>query len=190
MHLHTRCLFGLHMTSLIATIKKEFFAYRNGIVADALRCNGDPHQYIMGCQLVDVISICARYASSVKLANELWSDRKHRECRMAATMLYPVSEMKKEIAMQWAMDVESNEIADVLCHRLLKHLPFAQEMAFDLIDNKDDIVKYVGWRLLLNLSIMGKVNNPEIVKERALQIKPVTTQRELSQVIDSLLEEL
>lgn len=178
------------MKSELAQIKKDFFAYRNGIIADALRNNGDPHQFIMGCQLVDIVSICSRYTPSVELATDLWGDCKHRECRMAATMLFPISEMDQAMAMKWAMDVECIEIADVLCHRLLRKLPFAQDMALELTQNEQDNIKYVGWRLLLNLLVMGKLNNLDAVKQAALIQKNATTHSGLSQVIDSLLEEL
>ena len=40
-------------------IRKEFFAFRNGIVADKLRKAGDPHSMIMGCLLVDISGIAA-----------------------------------------------------------------------------------------------------------------------------------
>ena len=50
-------------------IRREFFAFRNGIVADKLRKAGDPHPVMMGCLLVDVqaitqgVSICHRFHS-------------------------------------------------------------------------------------------------------------------------------
>ena len=68
-------------------IRKEFFAYRNGIVADKLRKAGDPHPVIMGCLLVDVMSITGRVREEINddahlqsLAQELWNDTNSREC--------------------------------------------------------------------------------------------------------------
>ena len=77
-------------------IRKEFFAYRNGIIADKLRHAGDPHSMIMGCLLVDVTAIAQRTREALgdearlqALAQELWADTNSRECRLAAPMLYP-----------------------------------------------------------------------------------------------------
>ena len=80
-------------------IRKEFFAYRNGIIAEQLRAAGDPHTMLMGCQLTDVIAIAEHYEKSAELAQALWNDVNHRECRMAATMLYPAEEFKMETAI-------------------------------------------------------------------------------------------
>ena len=44
---------------MMQSLRQAFFAYRNGIVADALRREGDPHQLIMGCQLADLMHITA-----------------------------------------------------------------------------------------------------------------------------------
>ena len=44
---------------ILRNTRKQFFAYRNGIIADSLRKNGDPHSMIMGCQMTDVAQIAA-----------------------------------------------------------------------------------------------------------------------------------
>ena len=51
--------------SPIREIRKEFFAFRNGIIADKLRKAGDPHTMIMGCLLVDISSIAARIKDKI-----------------------------------------------------------------------------------------------------------------------------
>ena len=63
-------------------LKKEFFAYRNGIIAEQLRAAGDPHTMIMGCQLADIIAIASHYNKDAQLAQSLWDDEQHRECRL------------------------------------------------------------------------------------------------------------
>ena len=91
---------------MIRNTRKQFFAYRNGIVADALRKNGDPHTMIMGCQLTDIAAIAQTLSPSKAVAEAFWADTKHRECRMIAPMLYPIDEMTEPCAMQWAQAVE------------------------------------------------------------------------------------
>ena len=170
-------------------IRKEFFAHRNGIVAEALRKTGDQHQVILGCQLADVIAIACRYEKSAELAQSLWNDINSRECRMAATMLYPIQDFKMETALAWCQSVESVEISDVLCHRLLRHLPYAVELWEQLLACDKKLVRYTAWRLLLNLIIMNRIEKSDklcAIVEKELE----TAQPPLRQVLESIAEEL
>lgn len=132
-------------------IKKEFFAYRNGIVASQLRAAGDPHEIIMGCLFADIIAITRHYERDAKLAQDLWNDTRYRECRLAAPMLYPIEEFSKETALTWCRSIESLEVADVLCHRLLKHLSYARELSQQLAQSDDAMQQYTARRLTINL---------------------------------------
>ena len=174
---------------MIQEIKKEFFAYRNGIIAEQLRAAGDPHTMIMGCQLADVIAIAEHYEKSAELAQALWNDVNHRECRMAATMLYPTENFDIETAVAWCQSVESVEIADVLCHRLLRHLPYAKVLWEQLIACDKKLVRYTAWRLLLNLLIMNRIEESDelcSIVDKELE----TAQPPLRQVLESIAEEL
>jgi len=148
----------------IREIRKEFFAFRNGNVADKLRKAGDPHSMIMGCLLVDITAIAARTRDAIDdnqqlaaIAIELWRDTNSRECRLAAPMLYPAEKMTTEQAMQWSENVETVEVADNLCHKLLRHLSDADALFRQLIADDRPLVKYTGYRLMLNLIILGKL---------------------------------
>ena len=170
-------------------IRKEFFAYRNGIVAEQLRAAGDPHTMIMGCQLVDVIAIAKRYEKNAELAQELWNNMNHRECRMAATMLYPIEDFKMETALAWCENVESVEIADVLCHRLLRHLPYANKLWEQLIACDKKLVRYIAWRLLLNLMMMSRVektNELRAMVENELKSVQPPIQSLLQRIVEEL----
>ena len=170
-------------------LKKEFFAYRNGIIAEQLRAAGDPHTMIMGCQLADIITIASHYNKDAQLAQSLWYDEQHRECRLAATMLYPIEDFSCETAMSWCNNVESVEVADVLCHRLLRHLDYAPALFDQLRESDTILVRYTAWRLLLNLLIMNKIektNELRAMVEKELE----TAQPPLRQVLESIAEEL
>ena len=174
---------------MIQEIKKDFFAYRNGIIAEQLRAAGDPHTMILGCQLADIIAITSRYEKNATLAQELWNDEKHRECRMAATMLYPIHEFKMETALAWCLSVESVEIADVLCHRLLRHLPYAKELWAQLLACDKKLVRYIAWRLLLNLMMMSRIektNELRAMVENELK----SVQPPIQSLLQRILEEL
>ena len=176
-------------------IRKEFFAFRNGIVADKLRQAGDPHSIIMGCLLVDVQGIASRFRESINsddqlatIATELWNDTNSRECRLAAPMLYPAELMTMEQALQWCQTVETVEIADNLCHKLLRRLPEADALFRQLIAEEHPLVKYTGYRLMNNLLVLGKLQPNEqlrvIVNTEAEQ-----AQSPLSALLKDILED-
>ena len=168
-------------------IRKEFFAFCNGIVADKLRNAGDPHTIIMGCLLADVMAITGRTREALgndaqqlqALAQELWNDTKSRECRLAAPMLYPAPLMSLDEALDWCKSVETAEVADNLCHKLLRNLPEADALFRQLIAQDQAMVKYTGYRLLLNLLLTGKTQATpalkSIVEAEAAQAQPPLT---------------
>ena len=179
----------------IKEIRKEFFAFRNGIVADKLRKAGDPHIIIMGCLLVDIQGIASRFRESINdneqiasVASELWSDTNSRECRLAAPMLYPAELMTLELAQQWCQTVETIEVADNLCHKLLRHIDGSDELFRQLISDDNPLIKYTGYRLLLNLMLIGKVQLNDtlrvIIETEASQAK-----QPLLSLLKNILEE-
>ena len=173
----------------LQSTRKQFFAYRNGIVADTLRKNGDPHSIIMGCQLSDIVNISHAIKPSTELAEAFWADTKHRECRIIATMLYPAEEMEESAALAWCSSVECYEIADVLCHRLLRHLPYAQLLIKKLLETNKPMAVYIAFRLLLNLQILGKVEPSENLKALVEKYYEGASPQ-LTSVLDNISEDL
>lgn len=178
----------------IKGIRKEFFAYRNGIIADKMRRAGDPHPVIMGCLLVDIMTITQQVRETmgdddqlVAVACGLWNDANSRECRLAAPMLYPAGKMELGLAAQWCQSVETTEIADNLCHKLLRHLDCANDLLRQLIVQEKPLVKYTGYRLLLNLLIMGKTAPSASLRAVA---EADAHQPGLSHIIQDILEEI
>ena len=176
-------------------IRKEFFAFRNGIIADKLRKAGDPHRIIMGCLLVDIQSIAQRAKDTIgnddqlaTIATELWNDTNSRECRLAAPMLYPTELMTLELALQWCHTVETIEVADTLCHKLLRHLDGSDALFRHLIVDEKPLIKYTGYRLLLNLLLLGKVQ-PTPQLKAAIQAQASTAQPPLNSLLKNILEE-
>lgn len=173
-------------------IRKEFFAFRNGIVADKLRKAGDPHPVIMGCLLVDVQAIAQRTREAIDdpatLARELWADTNSRECRLAAPMFYPPDQMPLEEAMQWCQSVETVEVADNLCHKLLRHIPDADALWRQLIVKKDTLVRYTGYRLLMNLLLLNKVERTPQLKA-AIQTEADNSPADIAVLIAEILED-
>jgi len=176
-------------------IRKEFFAFRNGIVADKLRNAGDHHPIIMGCLLVDVAAIANRTREAInddsrlaEMAQALWDDTNSRECRLAAPMLFPPELMTLELALQWCQSVETIEIADNLCHKLLRHIPEADTLFRRLIAQDQPRVKYTGYRLLLNRLILGKVQ-PTASLKAIIESEAAQAQGPLEPLLKDILEE-
>ena len=181
---------------ILREIRKEFFAFRNGIVADKLRKAGDPHSMIMGCLLVDVVGIAQRARETVgdkgqlaAIASELWRDTNSRECRLAAPILYPAEAMNLEQALQWCRTVETVEIADNLCHKLLRHIPDADALFRQLVSDENPLIRYTGYRLLLNLLLLGKVH-PTPSLRAIVEVQTATATPYLNQLLKDILEEL
>ena len=181
---------------ILRGIRKEFFAFRNGIIADKLRKAGDPHHMIMGCLLVDIIGIVSRarecigdMAQMEAIASELWSDTNSRECRLAAPMLYPAESMTPDLALRWCESVETTEVADNLCHKLLRHLDFADALFRQLITQDQPLIKYTGYRLLLNLIVMGKVQLNDSLRAIVEHEANQTAQGPIAPLLKDILED-
>lgn len=173
---------------MLPKLKKDFFAHRNGVLAQQLRSAGDPHSIIMGCQLVDIVHITSCYSKDALLAQALWDERQHRECRMAAPMLFPAKEFTLSHALDWCNSLESIEIADVLCHRLLRHLDFATQLWQQLREKNQPLPRYAAWRLLLNLLLLNKIENrPALVPVIELELQSAPPH--LHQLLYSIKEE-
>ena len=112
----------------LQSIKKDFFVFRNGIVADTLRKAGMPHKVIFGLQIPQIAAIAKDPTPSSELAEALWNDSEVRESRILATYLFPVDEMSLEKATWLLGSVRTPEESDMLAFRLLKRLPFASEI--------------------------------------------------------------
>lgn len=203
------------MQETLKEIRLALFARRNGVVADALRASGDPHELIMGCPLSDITAVAQVYEPSTELAEALWADRKHRECRLIATMLYPTDRCELATALRWCSDLQTEEEADVLCHRLLRRLEHAPALMMKLLDETtpqvhcivyrkklnlvvtqrtlhdepSPLLRYTAYRLMLNLVVMRRIElDPELRLTVELELNG-NPSHSMQQLLQSLLEE-
>ena len=93
-------------------IRKELYAFRNGIAADAMRRAGYPHRVILGVEIPRIAALARRCGTDDKLADELWGDTTMRETRILATYLF---------------DPDKCDIGRAF--RLFRRLSFATELA-------------------------------------------------------------
>lgn len=133
------------------TVKRRLFAMRNGVIADALRRAGSPFRIIFGVNLPQLVEIAEGTPHTCELAQALWDNRTTRESLLLAPMLYPRRLMTADIAARWMRRTMAPEVADILCHRLLRHLPFAEGLVDGAMVEDDDLTRYCGLRLMFNL---------------------------------------
>ena len=126
-------------------IKKYFFTYRDGLTADVLRRGGVPCKMIFGLQIPQIAAL-AREMSDMPAAEKdslgriLWNDRSVRESRLLACYLLNPESVMMEEALHMAADVQSQEEADILVFRLLRHLPYASEL-LDRLDSESPVAR-------------------------------------------------
>lgn len=149
----------MEQNEIVKHIKQQFFVYRNGIIADNLRRAGDTHSVIFGLNIPQLQIIAKKVGKNKEAAIDLWENSSSRESRMIAPMIYPKDEMLFEDACNWINTVENTEIADNLCHKLLRELPFAESLIMEYHDKTRDILRYLSLRLAMNLLILGRLVN-------------------------------
>lgn len=123
------------MSADLRDIKKLFMAYRNGVVADALRAAGmDCYSVIFGLNLPQLSAIAGSVAEGhapeelLDRADALWADAGVRESRLLALHLYGRAGTDRDLALRLMSEVKTREEAEVMCLRLLRNLPYAGEL--------------------------------------------------------------
>ena len=116
------------MKPSISEIKHKFFAYRNGVVADALRRSGMPYRMIFGVDIPTLSTIARDTGYDETLADQLMADTEVRESRLLSFYLFDPEKLPLEKAVMICKSVQTREEADILAFRLLRRLPYAQEL--------------------------------------------------------------
>lgn len=117
----------------IQEIKKYFFTFRDGNTADVLKRGGVPCKIVFGLQIPQ-LSVLAKKMAQMEpddreeLAKQLWADRDVRESRLLACYLFDPARVSFDDCHNMALDVRSQEEADMLAFRLLRHTPFVQDL--------------------------------------------------------------
>lgn len=165
-------------------VKRRFFALRNGDIANVLRKAGAPYSIIFGLQLPQIAEVAAASGTDSELAEALWSNDSTRESRLMAPMVTDRESFTIEDARRWLMTLKGVEEADILCHRLLRHTSFAEDLIAEYgEDGKTDIEHYLSLRLARNLVY----NKPEVslkAAEREAARECAMTQRLADETID------
>lgn len=133
------------------TVKRSFFALRNGIIADTLRKGGASYKIIFGLNLPQIAEVAASTPHTPELAQMLWDNVTTRESRLLAPMLLDPIATDRSLALRWASEVNEREVADVLCLKLLRRLPYAPGLIEAIASGDTPLAEYTALRLALNL---------------------------------------
>lgn len=173
------------------TVKRRFFAMRNGAVAENMRRLGANYRIIFGLNLPQIVDIAKNTPNSSELAEALWKNQSTRESMLMAPMIYPKEKFVFETACKWVSQVPTAEVADVLCHRLLRYMDYALQLVRIMSKSSVAMERYVAMRLMFNL-LPSNVNEIEqIAKKELNRNEPLTTLlcRQLIDEIEFLREE-
>ena len=153
--------------SRMQQVKRRFFAMRNGMLGDHIKSGGLIYKVNFGLNIPQIKEIAAELlaegmndSEQLELASRLWENINTRESRLLAPMLFPADIMTHEIAARWLAEAQTTEVADHLCHSLLRRLPFAADIAIALFNSGEatSLQRYSSLRLLLNLVATGNLD--------------------------------
>lgn len=150
-------------------VKRRFFAMRNGDLAAQMAVRGARYRINFGLNLPQIVEIARDFLPGgtefdglpedfdmADFARRLRDNTTTRESRLIAPMLFPLEKLTAEEALEWARSADVPEVADVLCLKLLRHFPQAEETVERLLESgSTDINRYCGLRLMLNLVSAG-----------------------------------
>lgn len=150
---------------------------RNGIIADTLRKGGSSFKIIFGLNIPQLVEIARNHGYDTELADALWQNRSTRESMLLAPMLLNPASFDVDQAHAWIDAVPDAEIADNLCHKLLRHLPYAYELAVGLAGSQSDLARYIALRLLWHFlpqhpAEIRAIADKEILRDCRLTLVP------------------
>ena len=160
------------MQEKLKEIKQSFRLYMNGVTAQSLRDKGVNYHLNWGASLQHLQEMAGEYKDltteeKTELASLLWKEN-IRECKILATMLMPADNFPADLAMLWVEQTPTQEVAELAAMHLYQHLPYAKDMALQLIAQPYEMAQLQGYCILARLFS----NNTEF------------TESEINEVID------
>lgn len=135
-------------------IKQMFRLYMNGVTAASMREKGLKYRLIWGVSIQHLHEIVEEVRAKTpdvekqkELALLLWNED-IRECKILATLLMPKELISKETAEEWLSTLTTQEMAEWLSFNLLRHLPFARELASKAIESNNRLQIICGQNIL------------------------------------------
>ena len=97
-------------------------------MADSIRKLYPAGKVIYGLNVPQFMELARKYTKDLNLGLTLWEDKGCRESRLFSLYLIPTKELGKDKAIAMIKNVESVEEAEFLAFRILRHLPYANQL--------------------------------------------------------------
>lgn len=131
-------------------IKRSFRLYMNGVTAQSMREKGVNYHINWGVSLMHLQEMAKEYGKNYELAILLYKEN-IRECKLLATMIMPAKEFDADLAWLWIEQIPTQEIAEFLVLNLLQDVPYASDLAFQLLAERDILPRICGYNLITRL---------------------------------------
>lgn len=145
-------------------IKQSFRLLMNGVTAQSLRDKGLEYHLNWGANLLHLKDMAEPYGKDYDLAIALWKED-IRECKILATLIMPAENFESDIATIWIEQLRSQEIAELLVMNLLQFVPYASDMAFQLLAEQAALPRLVGFNILSRLFSREMAPNERDINE-------------------------
>ena len=172
------------MQEKLKEIKQSFRLYMNGVTAQSLRDKGVNYHLNWGVSLQHLQEMTAEikedltkkahsessdpfltlHSSLFTLSSLLWKEN-IRECKILATMLMPADTFPADLAMLWVEQTPTQEIAELAAMNLYQHLPYAKDMALQLIAQPYEMAQLQGYCILARLLSTSMIFNDSELNE-------------------------
>ena len=143
----------------------------NGVTAQSLRDKGVNYHLNWGVSLQHLQEMAAEIkteshtpAELHELSILLWKEN-IRECKILATMLMPADTFPADLAMLWVEQTPTQEIAELAAMNLYQYLPYAKDMALQLIAQPYEIAQLQGYCIMARLLSTKMVLNDSELNE-------------------------
>ena len=156
------------MKEIIKKIRTDLRLSMNGAVSSSMRDKGINYRMNFGVGIPRINQISEKYEQDKELAETLWSDDV-RELKILATLLYPIEEFSKELAMSWIVEIKDQELREQLCKNLLQKLTYANELVEESAKNNIEHIRCTGYWLFARLCVtksetVEKINCDELLQ--------------------------
>lgn len=122
----------------------------NGVTSQSMREKGADYHINWGVSLGHLIEMSREYEKDYDLALALWKENV-RECKILATMLMPPERFDSDLAILWVEQLTTQEVAEFLAFNLLQHVPYASDLAMQLLAERNELPQICAYNLLARL---------------------------------------
>lgn len=134
----------------IKAIKRSIYLSMNGVLAEKMEQDGLHYKKNYGVIFIRLREIARQYQPDTQLSKLLWASQE-REQMIISTMLQPIHDISQDEVLERMQLVQNPELAEQISFNLLRHLPYAEELANKLINSE------IKWHILTGLLLIPRI---------------------------------